>query len=132
MFKKLLHYLKGYLFFIFVILIFALINVVATLLIPILIGEAIDFIIGSNNVNFEQIDKVLFFIFLCIIVGNIFGYLYEYMMSFVCEKVVMNLRCEVFNKILHLPLSYIDSHRHGDMVSLIISDIEQVSDGLLQ
>ena len=66
MFKKLLHYLKGYLFFIFVILIFALINVVATLLIPILIGEAIDFIIGSNNVNFEQIDKVLFFIFLCI------------------------------------------------------------------
>ena len=54
------------------------------------------------------------------------------MMSFVCEKVVIHLRCEVFNKILHLPLSYIDSHRHGDMVSLIISDIEQVSDGLLQ
>ena len=53
-------------------------------------------------------------------------------MSFVCEKVVIHLRCEVFNKILHLPLSYIDSHRHGDMVSLIISDIEQVSDGLLQ
>ena len=62
-----------------------------------------------------------------ILVGNIFGYLYEYMMSFVCEKVVIHLRCEVFNKILHLPLSYIDSHRHGDMVSLIISDIEPVS-----
>ena len=127
MVKRLVQYLKGYVFFIF-----ALINVVTTLLIPVLIGNAIDCIIDFNNVNFEQINKILFFIFLCILVGNIFGYLYEYMMSFVCEKVVIHLRCEVFNKILHLPLSYIDSHRHGDMVSLIISDIEQVSDGLLQ
>ncbi|MEI3527409.1 MAG: ABC transporter ATP-binding protein [Bacilli bacterium] len=132
MVKRLVQYLKGYVFFIFVILVFALINVVTTLLIPVLIGNAIDCIIDFNNVNFEQINKILFFIFLCILVGNIFGYLYEYMMSFVCEKVVIHLRCEVFNKILHLPLSYIDSHRHGDMVSLIISDIEQVSDGLLQ
>ena len=72
MVKRLVQYLKGYVFFIFVILVFALINVVTTLLIPVLIGNAIDCIIDFNNVNFEQINKILFFIFLCILVGNIF------------------------------------------------------------
>ena len=71
MVKRLVQYLKGYVFFIFVILVFALINVVTTLLIPVLIGNAIDCIIDFNNVNFEQINKILFFIFLCILVGNI-------------------------------------------------------------
>jgi ATP-binding cassette subfamily B multidrug efflux pump len=61
MVKRLVQYLKGYVFFIFVILVFALINVVTTLLIPVLIGNAIDCIIDFNNVNFEQINKILFF-----------------------------------------------------------------------
>lgn len=63
MVKRLVQYLKGYVFFIFVILVFALINVVTTLLIPVLIGNAIDCIIDFNNVNFEQINKIYFLFF---------------------------------------------------------------------
>ena len=132
MISKLFGYLKRYLFLIIIILLLALFNVIATLLIPILIGKVIDFTIGINQVDFGEINKNLIWIFVCVILGNVLGYLYEYLMSLICEKIVLNLRNEVFNKILHLPLAYIDSHRHGDIVSLIISDIEQVSNGLLQ
>ncbi len=132
MISKLFGYLKRYLFLIIIILLLALFNVIATLLIPILIGNVIDFTIGINQVDFGEINKNLIWIFVCVILGNVLGYLYEYLMSLICEKIVLNLRNEVFNKILHLPLAYIDSHRHGDIVSLIISDIEQVSNGLLQ
>ena len=68
MVKRLVQYLKGYVFFIFVILVFALINVVTTLLIPVLIGNAIDCIIDFNNVNFEQINFYFLFFFAYLLV----------------------------------------------------------------
>lgn len=132
MLKRLFKYLKKYLLIIILILVLALINVIATLLIPILIGNAIDYIVDYNNVAFDKIYPIMFEIAGCILVANIFGYLYEYMMSKLCEGIVITLRKETFTKILYLPLSYIDSHRQGDMVSIMISDIEQVSNGLLQ
>ncbi len=132
MIKQLFSYLKKYLFLIIFVLFLAIINVVATLLIPVLIGQAIDLIIGESNVIFDKIYPLLGEIALFIFIANLFGYLYEYIMAFICEKVVLNLRKDVFHKILYLPLSYIDSNRHGDIVSIVIADIEQVSNGLLQ
>lgn len=132
MLSRLLKYLKKYIFVIVLILFLALVNVMATLLIPILIGNAVDYIIGYKAVYFEKIYPIMIQITICILVANVFGYLYEYMMSKLCEGIVITLRKETFTKILYLPLSYIDSHRQGDIVSVIISDIEQVSNGLLQ
>lgn len=132
MLKRLFRYLKKHTFIIVLILFLALVNVMATLLIPILIGDAVDYIIDYQTVYFDKIYPIMFQIALCILVANIFGYLYEYMMSKLCEDIVITLRKETFEKILYLPLSYIDSHRRGDIVSLIISDIEQISNGLLQ
>lgn len=132
MLKHLWHYLKKYLFLIFIILILALVNVVATLFIPIFIGKAIDDIVDINAVDFNNLQYYLYLILWCVLVANVFGYLYELLMSVISEKVVLNLRKDIFNKILNLPLSYIDSHRHGDITSLIITDTEQVSNGLLQ
>lgn len=132
MLKHLWGRLKKYIGFVILILGLALINVMATLYIPVLVGDAVDHIIDKGIVHFEALYPILFQIAICIVVGNVFGYLYEYIMSVVSEGMVLDLRKETFSKITHLPLSYVDSHRHGDIVSLLISDIEQVSNGLLQ
>ncbi len=132
MIKRLLSYLKKYLLAIISVLLFALINVIATLLIPVLIGKAIDKIIGFSDVDFTFVYLMIGYIVIAVITSNLFSYLYELIMSIICEKIVLNLRKEVFNKVLYLPLSYIDSNRHGDIVSIIVADIEQVSNGLLQ
>ena len=132
MLKKLFKRLNRYTFLIIVILVLAIINVMTTLAIPILIGEAVDLIVGVNDVDFEAIKPILGYIAICIVVSNLFGYLYEYLMSIVSEGFILDLRKETFNKLTYLPLSYIDNKRQGDLVSLLISDIEQVSNGLLQ
>lgn len=132
MLKKLFKRLNKYTFLIIVILVLAIINVMTTLAIPILIGEAVDLIVGVNDVDFEAIKPILGYIAICIVVSNLFGYLYEYLMSIVSEGFILDLRKETFNKLTYLPLSYIDKKRQGDLVSLLISDIEQVSNGLLQ
>ena len=132
MLKHLWKRLSKYIGWIILILGLALINVMATLYIPVLVGDAVDNIIDKGAVDFEALYPILFQMAICIVVGNIFGYLYEYIMSVVSEGMVLDLRKETFSKITHLPLAYIDSHRHGDIVSLLISDIEQVSNGLLQ
>ena len=129
MLKKLFKRLNKYTFLIIVILVLAIINVMTTLAIPILIGEAVDLIVGVNDVDFEAIKPILGYIAICIVVSNLFGYLYEYLMSIVSEGFILDLRKETFNKLTYLPLSYIDNKRQGDLVSLLISDIEQVSNG---
>ncbi len=130
--KHLWNRLSKYTGLVILILGLALINVMATLYIPVLVGDAVDYIVDKGDVHFEALYPILFQIAICIVVGNVFGYLYEYIMSVVSEGMVLDLRKETFTKITHLPLAYVDSHRHGDIVSLLISDIEQVSNGLLQ
>mgnify|MGYP000269067310 CR=1 FL=1 len=123
MLKKLFKRLNKYTFLIIVILVLAIINVMTTLAIPILIGEAVDLIVGVNDVDFEAIKPILGYIAICIVVSNLFGYLYEYLMSIVSEGFILDLRKETFNKLTYLPLSYIDNKRQGDLVSLLISDL---------
>ena len=130
--KHLWNRLSKYIGLVILILGLALINVMATLYIPVLVGDAVDYIVDKGDVHFEALYPILFQMAICIVVGNVFGYLYEYIMSVVSEGMVLDLRKETFAKITHLPLAYVDSHRHGDIVSLLISDIEQVSNGLLQ
>ncbi|MCM1259790.1 MAG: ABC transporter ATP-binding protein/permease [Prevotella sp.] len=132
MLKHLWKRLSKYTGWIILILGLALINVMATLYIPVLVGDAVDNIVDKGAVYFESLYPILLQMAICIVIGNIFGYLYEYIMSVVSEGMVLDLRKETFSKITHLPLAYVDSHRHGDIVSLLISDIEQVSNGLLQ
>ena len=111
MLKKLFKRLNKYTFLIIVILVLAIINVMTTLAIPILIGEAVDLIVGVNDVDFEAIKPILGYIAICIVVSNLFGYLYEYLMSIVSEGFILDLRKETFNKLTYLPLSYIDNKR---------------------
>ncbi len=129
--KKVMHYIKRYIFWLILSVLIAAASVAGTLYIPIIIGEAIDYIIEAGNVNFEAILPLL------IRVGITAGLtaLCQWLMSVINNKVtfqvVRDIRSAAFRKIEELPLSYIDRHPTGDIVSRVIADADQFADGLL-
>lgn len=129
--RRFLSYIRpsiGY--FIFGI-VFATIFVGLTLYIPMVIGDIIDlFVVG--NVPFETIYQKLFIILGCLIGVAVFTYLYELSMSHVTQMAVKQIRNDLFYKMNHVPVSYIDQHQEGDLVSRSISDVETVADGILE
>ena len=133
---KKLYSIKSYLLknigYIILTFIVGTLNVGLTLYIPILTGKAIDFIIGTNNVLFDNIYPYLIYIAICGVMAAIFYYMYDFLASLVCQNVIKGLRNDVFRKLEKAPIEFIDSHPHGDLVSRCISDIEQISDGLLE
>lgn len=133
---KKLYSIKSYLLknigYIILTFIVGTLNVGLTLYIPILTGKAIDFIIGTNNVLFDNIYPYLIYIAICGVMAAIFYYMYDFLASLVCQNVIKGLRNDVFRRLEKAPIEFIDSHPHGDLVSRCISDIEQISDGLLE
>lgn len=129
--RRFLSYIRpsiGY--FIFGIVL-ATIFVGLTLYIPMVIGDIIDlFVVG--NVPFETIYQKLFIILGCLIGVAVFTYLYELSMSHVTQMAVKQIRNDLFYKMNHVPVSYIDQHQEGDLVSRSISDVETVADGILE
>ena len=129
--KKVLRYIRRYSFFVGLSVLLAAASVAATLYIPILTGDAVDYIIGPGNVDFAAIFKIL------VQIGVIIGLaaLAQWMMSLINNRityrVVRDIRNEAFRKLQKLPLSYIDSHPAGEIVSRVIADVDQFADGLL-
>jgi ATP-binding cassette, subfamily B, multidrug efflux pump len=123
--------LKKYRFLVILSILLALINVALTLINPILVGNAIDLIVGQNNVDFNGIYKI--FILLSIVIAGIC--VSQFVMTIVNNNITYSLIKDVRNKAIvkieHLPLSYIDSHSYGQILSNIISDVDQLCDGLL-
>ena len=130
--KRLLSYITVHNKLLIISLLTAIINVFFTLLNPILIGDAIDFIIGKDNVDFQGILKIIGILILSIILASLSQWIMTRCTNVITYKTVAALREDVFNKINKVPLKYIDSHSHGDIMSRIISDIDQISTGLLQ
>lgn len=129
--KKLLTRLKKYKIYIIFSLIFALLTVILTLYLPIIIGNAIDCIVAEGNVDFEKIISI--FIKVGIVVGM--TSIFQWMMNICNNKITFNvtkdLRNEAIKKIEVVPLKFIDGHSHGDIVSRVIADVDQLADGLL-
>lgn len=130
-FFRLLKAIKPYLFILILSVICAIINVVSSLLIPIYVGNAIDFIIEMNNVNFIEIRDILIKIGICLVCSAITQYLMSLLNTKLINNFIKDLRNEAFNKIHTLPISYLDSHPLGDIVSRVISDIDNISEGFL-
>lgn len=109
----------------------AAITVATTLYVPILVGKAIDYLLGPENVAFDRIAKILFQI------GTVIGItaLCQWVMNICNNKmayqVSRDIRDEAIEKIEVLPLKYIDGHSYGEIVSRVIADVDQFSDGLL-
>lgn len=130
--KRLLKFTKPYIGYLIMALICALFSVTFTLLGPVLIGKGIDLIIGPNNVDFNGILKIIVILMATIILGTLFQWLMGLYTNIVTQKTVKDLRIASFSKINEVPLRYIDSNPHGDIINRVVNDIDLISDGLLQ
>ena len=129
--KRIFKYLKSNTLFLILSLLLAIFSVASTLIVPILFGKAIDYIIEANNVNFAKINEILLYCGISIIVGALAQWLMGIINNKITYKIVKDIRNDAFNKILILPLSYIDSHSYGEIVSKVISDVDTFADGML-
>lgn len=130
--KKLLKYARPYLPAILAALLCSLVQIVATLSAPVLIGKTVDYIIGENNVDFGVILKNAGMLGGLIAVVVVFQYLSSLLINFASFRTIRDLRRFAFKKINDVPLSYIDSSSRGDLMSRVGNDVDQISDGLIQ
>lgn len=129
--KKVLNYIGKYKIFLLLSIILAAISVALTLYIPILTGNAVDCILGPGQVDFAGILVILKKMAVIILLTAIVQWLMNACNNKITYQVIRDVRDEAFRKLEILPLKYIDSHAHGDIVSRIIADVDQFSDGLL-
>ena len=130
-FFKVLKYLKKYRFHFIVSLIFTAVSVGLTLYVPILVGDAIDLAVGAGNVDMSGILAILFKIGIAVGITALLQWLINVLNNRMVYGIVRNVRHEAFARIQKMPVSFIDSHRSGDVVSRLIADSDQFSDGLL-
>ncbi len=129
--SRVLKYIRKYLFFVVLSFICATISVITTLVGPIITGKAIDELLGPGKVNFDNVKHYIALFIAAMIVTVITQWIMNVLNNHITYSVVKDIRIEAFNHLESLPLSYIDSHKHGDIVSRIVSDIDQFADGLL-
>ena len=129
--KKILWLIRPYLHFLMLSFVFAGISALLTLYAPILIGNAVDLIIGKGSVDFDAIGRILFRLAGIIVITSAAQWLMNLCNNHITYRVVKDVRTKAFAKLQKLPLKYVDSHAYGETISRIITDVEQFSDGLL-
>lgn len=129
--KRILRYVKKYTLLLAASILLAAVYVAASLFIPILVGYAIDQMIGPGQVSFEAITKILIEIGLCAGIGGLSHWIMGQLNNHVTYRVTRDIRRQVFNHIQKLPLSYLDGHPKGDIVSRVVTDVDTFADGLL-
>ena len=129
--KKVLNHIGKYKIFLFFSIVLAAISVILTLYIPILTGQAVDCILGSGAVDFDGILDILKKMAVIIVLTALVQWVMNACNNKIAYQVVRDVRDEAFKKLQILPLKYIDGHSHGDIVSRVIADVDQFSDGLL-
>ena len=129
--KKVFKYIKRYIPLLIFSLILSGITVALTLYFPILTGRAIDKIIEAGKVDFDSISTILIQAGFVVVIAAATQWLTNVSNNKMTYNIVRDIRKDAFDKIEKLPLSYIDSHSHGDMVSRIIADVDTFAEGLL-
>ena len=128
---KVLLRVKRYWLLLILSVLLAAVHVVTNLYIPVLVGFAIDHIIAAGQVDFQMVIYYLQQILICAAVGALSQWIMSQMNNRITYHVTRDIRNEAFEHIQQLPLSYLDSHPHGDLVSRVISDVDTFADGLL-
>lgn len=129
--KKVLGRIKRYWPFLGLSVLMAAVTVASTLYVPILVGHAIDYIVGPAAVHFEAVSAVLIQIAVVIGITALSQWIMNICNNKMTYHVTRDIRDEAIVKIEHLPLKYIDSHAYGEVVSRVIADVDQFADGLL-
>ena len=129
--KKVIIRIKKYWVFLILSIIMATITVASSLYVPILVGNAIDYIVGPSNVNFRLIAQILAEIGVVIGITALSQWIMNICNNKITYHATRDIRDEAIEKIEHLPLKYIDGHSYGEIVSRVIADVDQFADGLL-
>ena len=129
--KRILAYIGHYKWGVLASLVLAAITVASTLYLPVLIGYAVDCIISAGHVDFTKLTGILGKMAVMIAITAISQWLMNHINNVITYRVVKDIRTKAFDHLEILPLKYIDSHPSGDVVSRIIADIDQFSEGLL-
>ena len=129
--KKVFRYIKRYIPLLIVALTLSVVTVALTLYFPILTGRAIDLIVGKGQVDFPTIMEVIVKALIVVLGAAIAQWFTNICNNKMTYNVIRDIRADAFYNIEKIPLSYIDSHSHGDIVSRIISDVDTFADGLL-
>jgi len=129
--KKVFSYIGKYKYYLILSMFFAAVTVGLTLYAPILVGKAIDCIIGKGNVDFVNMKSILIKVAVIVVSTALIQWLMNVCNNKITYNVSRDLRKKAFEKIEILPFSYIDTHSKGDIVSRVITDVDQLSDGLL-
>ena len=129
--KKVIRRLGRYRIFLVFSILLATVSVALTLYIPKLTGHAVDYVIGKGEVNFPGVIQVMIQIGVCTLITALAQWLMNVCNNKMTYQMVQDIRNEAFDKIEQLPLKYIDGHPYGEVVSRVIADVDQFSDGLL-
>lgn len=129
--KRVLRYIKKYSIYMILSIVAALVTVISTLYFPILTGDAVDMIIGRDNVDFAQIKEITIKMVIVIVITAIAQWIMNVSNNKMAYAIVKDIREKAFEKLQKLPLKYVDTNPYGDTVSRIVSDVDQFSDGLL-
>ncbi len=129
--KKVLRYIARYRLLVAVSLLLAALSVALTLYVPIVVGDAIDFIVEAGRVDFAQILRCLVVIGVIVAITAVAQWAMNIINNKITYQVIRDIRKEAFHKLTILPLKYIDSHPTGEVVSRVIADVDQFADGLL-
>lgn len=128
---RLFHYLKPQGFFILVSIVMAALTMAGTLYLPILMGEAIDCILGPGQVDFAAIRRILLYGVAAALLTGLAQWVMNICNNRITFHVTRDIRNRAMDKIEILPLKYVDGHSYGDVVSRVIADVDQFADGLL-
>ena len=129
--KRILSLLHPYRFRMFVSLILAVVIVLTTLYLPILTGRAVDTIVSKGNVDFEKLIKIIFTMIIIMCITAVAQWCMTAINNGVAYHMVRDIRNQAFANIMKLPISYVDSTSHGEIINRVINDVDQFSEGLL-
>ena len=130
--KRLLLFCRPYMKYLYLALFCSACQIIFTLLTPVLIGQAVDHIIGKGLVDFDQLFRKMFLIIGSVCIAEVFDWLVMRLSNTMTYSITKDLRNQLFMKYSTLSLSYIDGHSHGDLLSRMVNDIDLIGDGLLQ
>lgn len=130
--RRLLSYVRPHMASFIISFVSAAISVTLQLYTPILIGQGIDCIVDAGKVDFAALAPIIVKLAIVVVLAAAFQWIQGYCVNRLSYETVRDMRMEASDKLSRMPLSFIDSHAHGDLISRVVNDVDQVGDGLLQ
>ncbi len=129
--KRILKYIREYWIWVLFSLLLAIVTVVLTLYVPVMTGQAVDVVVGAGNVDFSALMHILKKIACIVLITAAAQWLMNHINNMITYRVAKDIRTKAFERMQVLPLRYLDSHPSGDVISRMIADVDQFSEGLL-